>query len=118
MPKDQDTQATMKDADTETRKLIKYFHYGWQLGDSTVSKISQYTQGLKLSKKDTLKAEQMIANAITIFLLSNYLSMFAPEEIESVCKDVVYRSLEIVKGSKQDEDQNLEGKSPNGYYPT
>lgn len=112
MPKDQDTQATMKDADTETRKLIKYFHYGWKLGDSTVSKISQYAKGLKLSKKDTLKAEQMIANAIAICFLSDYLSMFAPEEIESVCKDVADRSLEIVKEAKQkeakqDEDQNL-----------
>lgn len=112
MPKDQDTQATMKDADTETRKLIKYFHYGWKLGDRTVSKISRYIKRRKLNKKDALKAEQMIANAIAICFLSDYLSMFAPEEIESVCKDVADRSLEIVKEAKQkeakqDEDQNL-----------
>lgn len=118
MPKDQGTQATMKDADTETRKLIKYFHYGWKLGDRTVSKISRYVKRRKLNKKDALKAEQMIANVIAICFLSDYLSMFAPEEIESVCKNVADRSLEIVKGSKQDEDQNLEGKSPNGYYPS
>lgn len=118
MPKDQDTQATMKDADTETRKLIKYFHYGWQLGDRTVSKISRYIKRRKLNKKDALKAEQMIANAIAICFLSDYLSMFAPEDIESVCKDVADRALEIVQGSKHDEEQNLEGKSPNGYYPT
>jgi len=102
----------MENADPEMRKLMEYFHYGWQLGDNTVSKISQYAKGLKLSKKDTLKAEQMVANATAIFLLSNYLSMFAPEEIESVCKDVADRSLEIVKEAKQkeakqDEDQNL-----------
>ncbi|MFR9112490.1 MAG: hypothetical protein ACLVJ7_12170 [Acutalibacteraceae bacterium] len=102
----------MEKADPEMRKLMEYFHYGWQLGDNTVSKISQYAKGLKLSKKDTLKAEQMVANATAIFLLSNYLSMFAPEEIESVCKDVADRSLEIVKEAKQkeakqDEDQNL-----------
>lgn len=102
----------MEKADPEMRKLMEYFHYGWQLGESTVSKISQYAKGLKLSKKDTLKAEQMVANATAIFLLSNYLSMFAPEEIESVCKDVADRSLEIVKEAKQkeakqDEDQNL-----------
>ncbi|MFR1034852.1 MAG: hypothetical protein ACLVB9_12295 [Acutalibacteraceae bacterium] len=112
MPKDQDTQATMKDADTETRKLIKYFHYGWKLGDRTVSKISRYIKRRKLNKKDALKAEQMIANAIAICFLSDYLSMFAPEEIESVCKNVADRSLEIVKEAKQkeakqDEDQNL-----------
>ena len=102
----------MEKADPEMRKLMEYFHYGWQLGESTVSKISQYAKGLKLSKKDTLKAEQMVANATAIFLLSNYLSMFAPEEIESVCKNVADRSLEIVKEAKQkeakqDEDQNL-----------
>jgi hypothetical protein len=102
----------MEKADPEMRKLMEYFHYGWQLGDNTVSKISQYAKGLKLSKKDTLKAEQMVANATAIFLLSNYLSMFAPEEIESVCKNVADRSLEIVKEAKQkeakqDEDQNL-----------
>lgn len=102
----------MEKADPEMRKLMEYFHYGWQLGDNTVSKISQYAKGLKLSKKDTLKAEQMVANATAIFLLSNYLSMFATEEIESVCKDVADRSLEIVKEAKQkeakqDEDQNL-----------
>lgn len=112
MQKDQNIQAIMEKADPEVRKLMEYFHYGWQLGDSTVSKISQYAKGLKLSKKDTLKAEQMVANATAIFLLSNYLSMFAPEEIESVCKDVADRSLEIVKEAKQkeakqDEDQNL-----------
>lgn len=112
MQKDQNIQAIMEKADPEMRKLMEYFHYGWQLGDSTVSKISQYAKGLKLSKKDTLKAEQMVANATAIFLLSNYLSMFAPEEIESVCKDVADRSLEIVKEAKQkeakqDEDQNL-----------
>lgn len=112
MPKDQDTQATMKDADTETRKLIKYFHYGWKLGDRTVSKIRRYIKRRKLNKKDALKAEQMIANAIAICFLSDYLSMFAPEEIESVCKNVADRSLEIVKEAKQkeakqDEDQNL-----------
>lgn len=118
MQKDQNIQAIMEKADPEMRKLMEYFHYGWQLGDNTVSKISQYAKGLKLSKKDTLKAEQIIANAIAICLLSDYLSMFAPEDIESVCKDVADRALEIVKGSKQSEDQNLEGKSPNGYYPT
>ena len=118
MQNDQDARATMKNADPETRKFIECFHFGWQLGDSTVSKISQYAKGLKLSKKDTLKAEQIIANAIAICLLSDYLSMFAPEDIESVCKDVADRALEIVKGSKQSEDQNLEGKAPNGYYPT
>lgn len=107
MQKDQDIQAIMEKADPEIRKLMEYFHFGWQLGDSTVSKISQYAKGLKLSKKDTLKAEQMIANATAIFLLSNYLSMFAPEEIESVCKDVTDRSLEIVKESKCDEEQNF-----------
>ena len=112
MQKDQNIQAIMENADPEMRKLMEYFHYGWQLGDNTVSKISQYAEGLKLSKKDTLKAEQMVANATAIFLLSNYLSMFAPEEIESVCKDVADRSLEIVKEAKQkeakqDEDQNL-----------
>ncbi|MFR1433924.1 MAG: hypothetical protein ACLSS9_01535 [Acutalibacteraceae bacterium] len=112
MQKDQNIQAIMEKADPEMRKLMEYFHYGWQLGDNTVSKISQYAKGLKLSKKDTLKAEQMVANATAIFLLSNYLSMFAPEEIESVCKDVADRSLEIVKEAKQkeakqDEDQNL-----------
>lgn len=112
MQKDQNIQAIMENADSEMRKLMEYFHYGWQLGDNTVSKISQYAKGLKLSKKDTLKAEQMVANATAIFLLSNYLSMFAPEEIESVCKDVADRSLEIVKEAKQkeakqDEDQNL-----------
>ncbi len=112
MQKDQNIQAIMENADPEMRKLMEYFHYGWQLGDNTVSKISQYAKGLKLSKKDTLKAEQMVANATAIFLLSNYLSMFAPEEIESVCKDVADRSLEIVKEAKQkeakqDEDQNL-----------
>ena len=118
MQKAQNIQAIMEKADPEMRKLMEYFHYGWQLGDNTVSKISQYAKGLKLSKKDTLKAEQMVANATAIFLLSNYLSMFAPEEIESVCKDVADRSLEIVKEAKRDKDQNLEGKSPNGYYPT
>lgn len=112
MQKDQNIQAIMEKADPEMRKLMEYFHYGWQLGDNTVSKISQYAKGLKLSKKDTLKAEQMVANATAIFLLSNYLSMFATEEIESVCKDVADRSLEIVKEAKQkeakqDEDQNL-----------
>lgn len=112
MQKDQNIQAIMEKADPEMRKLMEYFHYGWQLGDNTVSKISQYAKGLKLSKKDTLKAEQMVANATAIFLLSNDLSMFAPEEIESVCKDVADRSLEIVKEAKQkeakqDEDQNL-----------
>lgn len=112
MQKDQNIQAIMENADPEMRKLMEYFHYGWQLGDNTVSKISQYAKGLKLSKKDTPKAEQMVANATAIFLLSNYLSMFAPEEIESVCKDVADRSLEIVKEAKQkeakqDEDQNL-----------
>ncbi len=112
MQKDQNIQAIMEKADPEMRKLMEYFHYGWQLGDNTVSKISQYAKGLKLSKKDTLKAEQMVANATAIFLLSNYLSMFAPEEIESVCKNVADRSLEIVKEAKQkeakqDEDQNL-----------
>jgi len=112
LQKDQNIQAIMEKADPEMRKLMEYFHYGWQLGDNTVSKISQYAKGLKLSKKDTLKAEQMVANATAIFLLSNYLSMFAPEEIESVCKNVADRSLEIVKEAKQkeakqDEDQNL-----------
>ena len=112
MQKDQNIQAIMEKADPEMRKLMEYFHYGWQLGDNTVSKISQYAKGLKLSKKDTLKAEQMVANATAIFLFSNYLSMFAPEEIESVCKNVADRSLEIVKEAKQkeakqDEDQNL-----------
>lgn len=112
MQKDQNIQAIMEKADPEMRKLMEYFHYGWQLRDNTVSKISQYAKGLKLSKKDTLKAEQMVANATAIFLLSNYLSMFAPEEIESVCKNVADRSLEIVKEAKQkeakqDEDQNL-----------
>ena len=88
MQKDQNIQAIMEKADPEMRKLMEYFHYGWQLGDNTVSKISQYAKGLKLSKKDTLKAEQMVANATAIFLLSNYLSMFAPEEIESVCRQI------------------------------
>lgn len=112
MQKDQNIQAIMEKADPEMRKLMEYFHYGWQLGDSTVSKISRYIKRRKLNKKDALKAEQMIANAIAICFLSDYLSMFAPEEIESVCKNVADRSLEIVKEAKQkeakqDEDQNL-----------
>lgn len=116
MQKDQDTQATMEKTDLEIRKLMEYFHFGWQLGDRTVSKISQYAKGLKLSKKDTLKAEQIIANAIAICFLSDYLSMFAPEEIESVCKDVADRALEIVK--KPDEEQNFGGESLHDYYPS
>lgn len=117
MQNDQDAWATMEKADPETRKFIECFHFGWQLGDSTVSKISQYATGLKLSKKDTLKAEQIIANAIAICLLSDYLSMFAPEDIESVCKDVADSALEIVQGSKHDEEQNFGGESLD-YYPS
>ena len=102
----------MENSDDDIMQYLEYFHFGWQLGDNTVSQIESYVKTLKLGNKEAMKAERIIADATSTFLLMSYLIMFKKEDMESICKDLVYKALILSKKCERNEEEYYTPSNP------